>query len=96
MLNKSLIMLKKCTYNYDILSTCTFFNLHQTCHVTYMKHACHLPVICLLLLLHACYPYFDMHTTSLVPRPSEEGGGGIHCMRMRYIFRIIYRKVSVH
>ena len=40
------------TYNNDLLSTYTFLNMHQTCHVTYMKHACHLPVICQLLLLH--------------------------------------------
>ena len=29
-------------------------------------------------------------------RGEGEGRPGIHCMRMRYIFRIIYRKVSVH
>ena len=40
-------------------------------------------------------PEIGLVRASLVPRPSEgegEGRPGIHCMRMHYIFCIIYRK----
>ena len=34
------------TYNNDLLSTYTFLNMHQTCHVTYMN----IHVTCLLYI----------------------------------------------
>ena len=49
------------TNTYMIYLTYTFFNMHQTCHVTYMKHACHLPSAC-HHLKYAC----NIHVTCML------------------------------
>ena len=76
-------------YLYDILSICTFFNMHQTCHVTYMKHACHLPVICLLLLLHAlCMLPLFWHAYNMHFAPSVTCMLSWHALHMNITFML--------
>ena len=58
-------------------------------------------IIIIALYLYCIIHYYTLVRDSLASSPGllrgeGEGRPGIHCMRMRYIFRIIYRKVSVH